>query len=158
MRRDQLRLAARGSEVEVKRAGLEVRARLPDGRIRTAEASSRLIELAGRPQLFTTIHDLTDERRAQADSVAAAAIARAVSDLRARAQRSPSRARPPARRQRGSDRRRVWTPAGVVTRTTSAPRRRAARHVARRSVIARRRVDATAPVSCVETRRASSVT
>ena len=95
MRRDQLRLAAQGSEVEVKRAGLEVRARLPDGRIRTAEASSRLIELAGRPQLFTTIHDVTDERRAQADIVAAAAIARAVSDLSARAQRSPSRA--PAR-------------------------------------------------------------
>jgi PAS domain S-box-containing protein len=70
--------------------GFEVRSRLPDGSVRTAEATARLIELAGRPQLFTTLQDVTDERRAQADVAAAVAIARAMSDLRAEAERTPS--------------------------------------------------------------------
>jgi PAS domain S-box-containing protein len=67
--------------------GFEVRAELPDGRVRTAEATTRLIELAGRPQLFTTIDDVTDERRTQGDMAAAAAIAHGLSAMRAQAAR-----------------------------------------------------------------------
>jgi molybdate transport repressor ModE-like protein len=66
---------------EVRRHGaardVTIRVMHPDGAVRIGVANSQLVELADRPQLLTTIQDVT----AEADHAAAAAVGRAVARL-----------------------------------------------------------------------------
>lgn len=74
---------------EVRRTGsahdVTVRALRPDGSVRVGTASSRAVELAGRPLMLTTVDDVTDAWRLGALHAAAVRASRGLADVAARA-------------------------------------------------------------------------